>query len=154
MCAPSAPLKGSCLESFAFYVTPFAQILDEHMRRQTPAPRCAPFEDAIAAFESDVARAGLPETLRAGGIAQPGWSVELGVEYPCTLHELKRAFRGAALRTHPDCGGSHEAFLRTQVVFEEARRELTMPLRSATRHVSPYAGKRTIVQTRMVCAYA
>ena len=136
----AALLKGWRELSFASCVTPFAQILADRMRRQAPPPRYAPFEDAVAAFECDVARAALPDTQRAGGAALPDWSLELGVEYPCTLHELKRAFRRAALRTHPDCGGSHDAFLRTQALFETARRDISSGVSAdLPMHVSPYA---------------
>jgi len=50
----------------------------------------------------------------------------LGLDTPRTLAEARHAFRRMALQTHPDRpGGSHEAFLRTQALYDEARAALT-----------------------------
>jgi hypothetical protein len=34
------------------------------------------------------------------------------------LSQLKRCYKKAALRTHPDCGGSHESFLKLKTAYE------------------------------------
>jgi len=43
----------------------------------------------------------------------------LGLEdIPKSERDLKRAYRKAAIKTHPDQGGSNEAFLEVQAAFE------------------------------------
>jgi hypothetical protein len=41
--------------------------------------------------------------------------------WPCTLDDVKRLWKAAARRAHPDAGGSHEAFLAVQQHYETAR---------------------------------
>jgi hypothetical protein len=53
--------------------------------------------------------------------APPAWAAALGLDLPCDVSDVRRAFRRLARKTHPDCaGGSHYAFLAAQRVLEEA----------------------------------
>jgi hypothetical protein len=82
--------------------------------------------------------------VRAESIAAPRplWAVELGVELPCDVPTVHRAFRHLAKRTHPDCaGGSHQAFLEAQRVLREA-------LAAVHDTVTPFEPSRPWVQTR------
>ena len=56
----------------------------------------------------------------ASACPRPPWAAALEVEYPCDVSTVRKAFRRLARTTHPDAGGSHEAFLRVQRVFAEA----------------------------------
>jgi hypothetical protein len=46
----------------------------------------------------------------------------LGLQVPCTLDDVIRAYRGLARKLHPDVGGSHEAFLALHQHYETALR--------------------------------
>ena len=48
----------------------------------------------------------------------------LGVRWPCTPADLKSAFRRAALRTHPDQGGTAEAFRAAKAAHDEIAKAL------------------------------
>lgn len=48
------------------------------------------------------------------------WSVVLGVPRTCDMAELKAAWRAAAIKHHPDRGGSVEDFLRVKLAYEAA----------------------------------
>jgi hypothetical protein len=51
----------------------------------------------------------------------PLWAVELGVDFPCDVPTVRKAFRRLARTAHPDViGGSHEAFLHAQSVLANA----------------------------------
>jgi hypothetical protein len=54
------------------------------------------------------------------------WAI-LGVSPTVTQTGLKRAFRSRALETHPDRGGTAEAFRELQRAFEEAQRRIARP---------------------------
>jgi hypothetical protein len=54
------------------------------------------------------------------------WSI-LGVTSHATPEELKRAFRARALETHPDRGGTAEAFRDVKRAYEEAQRRVARP---------------------------
>jgi hypothetical protein len=47
---------------------------------------------------------------------------ELNVKRPISEKALKKAYRAAAMRTHPDRGGTQDAFLRTQEAYAVLRR--------------------------------
>ncbi len=51
----------------------------------------------------------------------------LGVTREVSEEELKAAYRKRALETHPDRGGSDEAFRRVVLAYEEASRRLRRP---------------------------
>jgi hypothetical protein len=44
----------------------------------------------------------------------------LGLSFPCTVAEVKAAYRDLAKRAHPDRGGSHGEFLKLQAGYEQA----------------------------------
>jgi hypothetical protein len=46
----------------------------------------------------------------------------LNLSWPCTVSEVKAAYRRLVKRIHPDAGGSHDEFLALQVAYEEALR--------------------------------
>jgi hypothetical protein len=46
----------------------------------------------------------------------------LELTWPCTVVEVKSAYRRLAKCTHPDGGGSHDEFLALQAAYEEALR--------------------------------
>jgi hypothetical protein len=43
-----------------------------------------------------------------------------GLSFPCTVAEVKAAYRRLAKRAHPDHGGSHGEFLKLQAAYEQA----------------------------------
>jgi hypothetical protein len=47
---------------------------------------------------------------------------ELDLQWPFTERDLRTAWKKVALRTHPDQGGSEEAFIRAKAAYEEALR--------------------------------
>ena len=50
----------------------------------------------------------------------PGCLEMLGLAWPCTVAEVKSAYRKSVKRSHPDGGGSHAEFLALQAAYEEA----------------------------------
>ena len=44
----------------------------------------------------------------------------LALSFPCTVAEVKAAYRELAKRVHPDQGGSHSEFLALQTAYEQA----------------------------------
>jgi hypothetical protein len=48
--------------------------------------------------------------------------VILGLSYPCSKADIKRAYRNKAKVLHPDSGGSHDEFTRLQSAYEDAMR--------------------------------
>jgi hypothetical protein len=44
----------------------------------------------------------------------------LGLGWPSTARDVKRAFRRMSRKLHPDVGGDHEAFIELQAKYEEA----------------------------------
>jgi hypothetical protein len=46
----------------------------------------------------------------------------LNLSFPCSIAEVKVAYRELAKRVHPDRGGSHDEFLALQAAYEEALR--------------------------------
>jgi hypothetical protein len=60
------------------------------------------------------------------------WSI-LGVTSRATEEELKRAFRARALETHPDRGGTADAFRDVTRAYAEARKRTARPRKRAPR---------------------
>ena len=50
----------------------------------------------------------------------PRCLVVLGLSWPCTVAEVKEAYRRLVKRAHPDGGGSHDEFLALQEAYEQA----------------------------------
>lgn len=93
-------------------------MLELAMAGSPEGPAAASFEQSLRSFEA--ALADLPPDVVTGP-AVASWAVALGVTLPCTVQELKRAFRRLAFATHPDRpGGSHDAFLRAQAALQDA----------------------------------
>ena len=44
----------------------------------------------------------------------------LGVSFPCSISDVKTAYRKLAKRFHPDQGGSHDEFLALRDAYEKA----------------------------------
>lgn len=57
----------------------------------------------------------------------------LGVDAKVTPAELKRAFRTRSLETHPDRGGTNEAFRAVVDAYAEARKRVARPRRQGIR---------------------
>jgi hypothetical protein len=57
---------------------------------------------------------------RSEKVDQPKCFQLLGISRPCTVEEVNRAYRKLALETHPDHGGSADAFKLVQDAFERA----------------------------------
>ena len=72
-------------------------------------------------------RAGLPKSLTAEERSRELLGLPLG----CRLSEseIHRAYKLSAKRTHPDAGGTEEAFLRISAAHEALIRERRMPPR-------------------------
>jgi len=122
-CSASLRLKARPQPPFPPRVKTFAAWLEEALQRE-PTGSATPVstnseQPAIEAFERLISA--FPE-FAPSLVAQAPWAEELGVELPCDVDAVKRAFRRLAFRTHPDrTGGSHAAFLRAQELLEEAR---------------------------------
>ena len=54
----------------------------------------------------------------------PYWCSVLGTSYPCSLNEIRRAFRVGVLTAHPDHGGTSEAFVRLKTAYDHALKEV------------------------------
>jgi hypothetical protein len=57
--------------------------------------------------------------VQYGGLLPTCFSL-LGLSFPCTVAEVKAAYRKLAKRTHPDHGGGHGEFLKLQAAYEQA----------------------------------
>jgi hypothetical protein len=44
----------------------------------------------------------------------------LNLSWPCTIADVRKAYRGLVKQAHPDGGGSHEKFLELQEAYEQA----------------------------------
>lgn len=80
------------------------------------AYRCTACYDRYAARRAAAAAAHTPtnpaaELARIAGVALPD---------PCDAEALKRLWKAAARRTHPDAGGSHIAFIAAKRCYETA----------------------------------
>src|SRR6202142_3033467 len=116
-------------------VTQFADLLEQALAGEADAPPETPFERSLRVFEGSLAALASIDGLAS---AAP-WAQELGIDLPCTVADVKRAFRRLAFATHPDRpGGSHGAFLRAQALLDEAlaspRPETRKPGRVAQRY--------------------
>ena len=96
------------------------QALDEQQSESAVASQSfqSSFQRSLESLESVLA--GMP-TWRAGLAPRVRWADELGVALPCDVADVMRAFRRLAFKTHPDRpGGSHDAFLHTRALLDEA----------------------------------
>lgn len=66
-----------------------------------------------------------PDMNMVGGNRQAGWCDVLGIEMPCSLSAVKRAYRRKVLETHPDHGGTSQDFMAVQSAYEDALRVVT-----------------------------
>jgi hypothetical protein len=48
--------------------------------------------------------------------------IRLGLSFPCTVAEVKAAYRRLVKQVHPDQGGNHDEFLKLQAAYEQALR--------------------------------
>ena len=53
------------------------------------------------------------------GAAFPTCFQHLGLAWPCTPSDVRRAFRALAKTTHPDQGGTHEGFIALKTAYDE-----------------------------------
>lgn len=54
----------------------------------------------------------------------PKFAATLGIKWPCTIEELRIAWKQLALQHHPDRGGKSEDFIRVKQAYEVARRRI------------------------------
>lgn len=95
------------------------------LRGEAPWPSKASREPSRAARPE-------PTSVEPGSV----WAI-LGVSREATEAELKAAFRRRALETHPDQGGSEEAFRSVLRAHDEAKRRIGKPrARRATKSPS------------------
>lgn len=57
---------------------------------------------------------------------------------PADAAEAKRAWRSAAMRSHPDRGGSHADFVRVQAAMERVIEHMAAPHADVSRHSATY----------------
>jgi hypothetical protein len=57
--------------------------------------------------------------VQYGGLLPACFSL-LGLSFPCTVAEVRAAYRDLAKRAHPDRGGSHGEFLELRAAYEQA----------------------------------
>ena len=60
------------------------------------------------------------KTLWQADRSAPACLAALGLRQPCTLADVKRAYRQRARATHPDAGGDAAAFITLQSAYEQA----------------------------------
>ena len=51
----------------------------------------------------------------------PVWSLVLGLAWPCSLEDVKAAYRCRAKATHPDTGGDPHRFALVEEAYRRAR---------------------------------
>lgn len=68
--------------------------------------------------------AGHREARSSRTATTPYWCSVLGTAYPCSLEEIRRAFRAGVLTAHPDHGGTSEAFVRLKTAYDHALKEV------------------------------
>jgi hypothetical protein len=66
--------------------------------------------------------------LPAGGASSASWRATLGIaeDAKVTEQSLTKAFRAAVIKTHPDHGGTTDAFQAVNEAMQTARRELRL----------------------------
>jgi hypothetical protein len=57
---------------------------------------------------------------RRGPSSPPWWATELGITPPFTYEKIKAAYRTRSMVTHPDRGGTNQAFARLKKAYDEA----------------------------------
>jgi hypothetical protein len=116
-------------------VSQFADLLQAALAGPAEPRPETPFERSLRMFEGTLATLAGADGL----VSAAPWTRELGIDLPCTVADVKRAFRRLAFATHPDRpGGSHEAFVRAQALLDQAlaspRPAARKPERAALRY--------------------
>jgi hypothetical protein len=62
------------------------------------------------------------ERTVAGGRQSPKCLHVLGISWPCTVTDVREAYRRLVKSAHPDGGGNHDGFLALQAAYEQALR--------------------------------
>jgi hypothetical protein len=62
------------------------------------------------------------ERVTHPGRASPACLAVLGLTFPCTVTQVRDAYRDRVRQAHPDHGGSHEGFIALREAYEEALR--------------------------------
>jgi hypothetical protein len=97
--APTFRLSRAMLEQEGYALTPVTEIDD-------PLFFMTPYQERLVQFSDQ----------------SPACLTLLGLSLPCTIAEVKAAYRKRVKQFHPDHGGSHEEFLTLQTAYEEALR--------------------------------
>lgn len=81
-----------------------------------------PHAEGIAKDQAEAMAGDAPaEAISPRGVLEAD---ELGLSVPCTIADVKRAFRRKAKETHPDNGGSDDAFRRVKSAYDAAAKDL------------------------------
>jgi len=99
------------------------------LRGDPPWPK--PNASAVGEGPSGVRSAATPSIAPAG--SRPWALLVLGLSQGATHDEVKRAFRSAALRTHPDHGGDEASFIAVKRAHDIAIAALGSPRRPRKR---------------------
>jgi hypothetical protein len=97
--APTFRLSRVMLERAGYALTTVTEIDD-------PLLFTTPYQERLVQFTDQV----------------PACLTLLDLSVPCTMAEVKAAYRKQVKQFHPDQGGSHEEFLALQAAYEEALR--------------------------------
>jgi hypothetical protein len=109
-------------------VEAFADILESFLREDGPEPPPEdPFARVLRTVATQAAEVEADGCCRSEVPTPYEGDFDLGTGVPASPEALRRAFRRMALATHPDRpGGSHEAFLRTMRLYDEAAERLAL----------------------------
>lgn len=97
--APTFRLSRAMLEQEGYALTPLADLDD-------PLFFTTPYAERLALFSDEA-----PACLNL-----------LNLSFPCSVAQVKAAYRQRVKQVHPDYGGKHEDFLALQAAYQEALR--------------------------------
>lgn len=108
----------------------FDEVLDQAMAEEAARVRRA-FEDEVSRFQRSHAAPPRPHTreqgapLTARSARSTAAFARLGLHAAASIEDVRRAFRRLAYATHPDRGGTMEAFVALEAAYREALAQAT-----------------------------